>query len=133
MRPSTLDIGKNVNRRITAKLIYISSKMASRFQSIRFCLIHIAILIISQITVKAICKNKNGISTINYTRINSFFINPHNLEFKSPKPQDKEYQCTNRQQRPNDISTSNLPVGRFCIFYITNPKSQTQSKQFISK
>ena len=63
----------------SAVMIYIRSKTVSRFRSIRFCLIHMATLTISQIAVKAISKNKNDISTINYILINPYLSLLKNL------------------------------------------------------
>ena len=49
---------------MTAKLIYIRASTASRFQSILFCLIHMLILMSSQIAVKAASAAKKDISNI---------------------------------------------------------------------
>ena len=59
-----VNLGKSTKRIMTAKLIYIKASLASRFQSILFCLIHVLILTSSQIAVKAASAAKKDISNI---------------------------------------------------------------------
>ena len=51
--PFTRALGKNTKGMMTARLIYISNKTASRFQSMFLCLIHMTILTNSHTAVKS--------------------------------------------------------------------------------